>query len=93
MTDFRLFREDSSDCFHEIELPYCPRIGEKVWVERKHAKGATHYTFLVRLLLNAETQPHQADMDLLVHKFTDLRDTWAEAVRQAEEEEHARRTA
>lgn len=45
-----------------------------------------HYTYLNRLLIEAEQDPQQAQFGHLHEKLTDLRDTWAEAVNIFEEE-------
>ncbi len=45
-----------------------------------------HYTYLTRLLLEAEQDPAAAQFATLLEKLTDLRDTWTEAVDVFEEE-------
>jgi hypothetical protein len=83
MTDFRLVREDQDEVFHEIELPYCPRKGERVWVERKHANGATHYILLVKDVMHVvETDDSYAYVELTVRE-----ESREEAEPEEEEEE------
>jgi len=69
MTDFRLYRKNQEALCAEIELPFCPRVGEKIWVEQKHANGATHYTFLVKRVMHVvETDEDYAYVQLTVHE-------------------------
>ena len=46
-----------------------------------------HYTYLARKLMEAQTDPASADLNLLYDKFSELRDTWSEAVRIVEEQQ------
>ena len=40
-----------------------------------------HYTYLARLLMEAQQNPAVADLELLRVKLADLADTWSQAVR------------
>jgi flagellar biosynthetic protein FliS len=52
-----------------------------------------HYTYLIQRLAVAEIAAEPADLDTLQAKLETLRNTWAEAVRDYEEEQHVQHSA